>query len=226
MDKMYCSKCGTQIESTASFCYKCGNAINSAKKSTTEATYPISKKTSHNPFIKWIFIAIALQIGLIILSAKPGDLGGFAFCLALALTAVVLSLSILTVIKSTKYNNNGKTTGIIFIVLSSLAIFIIILAVALIGKNVNIDDKNNRNINTENTSDSSISQPKEDTSVPTVTPTNWDTFVCNYYGDIPIGLLDTPDATADIVQDYINKKLVLITPMKLNKYITLITLLK
>ena len=36
--------------------------------------------------------------------------------------------------------------------------------------------------------------------------TNWDEFECEYYEDLPIGLLSTPDATSDIVIKYINEK--------------------
>ena len=36
--------------------------------------------------------------------------------------------------------------------------------------------------------------------------TDWSSFECEYYGDLPIGLLSTPDATTEIVQQYINKK--------------------
>ena len=36
--------------------------------------------------------------------------------------------------------------------------------------------------------------------------TDWDSFDCEYFGDLPIGLLTTPDATSDIVISFINQK--------------------
>lgn len=207
MGKIYCSKCGTQIEDTASFCYKCGNAVTLIEDNTPKnATSPSTKKFS-NPFTKWIFITIAAQIGLIILSARPGYLGGFAFGSALALTLVVLSLSIITILKSKNYNNKGKAAGIVFAVLSSIIVLVVVLAILFAGGDNNTNDDNNgENTTTQSTSDTS-SQPEQDQKTPTVTPTDWDAFVCDYYGDIPIGLLNTPDATADVVQKYINNKL-------------------
>lgn len=205
--KIYCSKCGTQIEDTASFCYKCGTPVTVMEESKIDVATSTSVKKLRNPFTKWIFITIAIQIGLIILSARPGDLGGIAFGSALALTLVVLSLGIITILKSKNYNNKGKSTGILFTVLSSVIVLIVILAILFAGGDNNTNDNNDGNSTTQSTSDISTSQSEEDKKTPTVTPTNWDTFECNYYGDIPVGLLDTPDATNDIVQKYINSKL-------------------
>ena len=36
--------------------------------------------------------------------------------------------------------------------------------------------------------------------------TDWDSFDCEYFGDLPIGLLTMPDATSDIVIRFINQK--------------------
>lgn len=207
MGKIYCSKCGTQIEDTASFCYKCGTPVTVMEESKMDTATSTSGKKLRNPFTKWIFITIAVQIGLIILSARPGDLGGFAFGSALALTLVVLSLGIITILKSKNYNNTGKSTGIVFTILSSIIILIVVLAILFAGGDNNTNDNDDGNSATQSTSDISTSQPEEDKKTPTVTPTNWDTFECNYYGDIPVGLLDTPDATSDIVTKYINEKI-------------------
>lgn len=50
----------------------------------------------------------------------------------------------------------------------------------------------------------------DDTSKSQSTPlekgTDWETFQCDYYENIPVGLLSTPDATSDIVTKYINEK--------------------
>ena len=51
------------------------------------------------------------------------------------------------------------------------------------------------------------SPQSETIEAPTITATDWDSFECEYYGDLPIGLLGTPDATADVVQKYINDRL-------------------
>lgn len=55
---------------------------------------------------------------------------------------------------------------------------------------------------------SNETQNTEDTKQVDTTPisTDWNTFECEYYGDLPIGLLTTPDATTEIVQRYINDK--------------------
>jgi len=39
-----------------------------------------------------------------------------------------------------------------------------------------------------------------------IAATNWENFECEYYENIPVGLLGTPDATSDIVTKYINEK--------------------
>lgn len=207
MGKIYCSKCGAQIEDTASFCYKCGNAVTLIEESTPKNATSTSTKKLSNPFTIWIFITIAAQIGLIILSARPGDLGGFAFGSALALTLVVLSLSIISILKSKNYNNKGKAAGIVFTVLSSIIVLVVVLAILFAGGDNNTNDDNNDGNTTMQSTSGISSQPEQDQKTPTVTPTDWDTFVCDYYGDIPIGLLNTPDATADVVQKYINNKL-------------------
>lgn len=55
---------------------------------------------------------------------------------------------------------------------------------------------------------SNETQNTEDTTQVNTKPisTDWNTFECEYYGDLPIGLLTTPDATTEIVQRYINDK--------------------
>lgn len=55
---------------------------------------------------------------------------------------------------------------------------------------------------------SSETQKAEDTTQLNTKPisTDWETFECEYYGDLPVGLLTTPDATPEIVEKFINKK--------------------
>ncbi|MGN1319822.1 MAG: zinc-ribbon domain-containing protein [Acutalibacteraceae bacterium] len=143
MAKIFCSKCGTQIDDAATFCFKCGNKVYSdnTTKPTEEQTIerPV-KKVKHNPFIKYIFITIAVQILLVIISARPGNIGGYAFLLALVLIFAVLAFSIISIVKAKNYNKKGKATGIVFTVLS--AILVIVISAATINgiTNNNIAD--------------------------------------------------------------------------------------
>lgn len=54
-------------------------------------------------------------------------------------------------------------------------------------------------------------QPYQNTSTAVSSPeevkTDWNTFECTYFGDIPVGLLTVPDATVFEVQKYINLRL-------------------
>lgn len=132
MAKIFCSKCGTQIEDTATFCFRCGNKVyNDNMQNITEqqAIEQPSQKVQRNPFVKYIFITIAVQILLIIISAIPGDLGRYAFMISLVLTFAVLAFSIISLVKSRNYNKKGKATGIVFTVLSALLVIFISTAV-------------------------------------------------------------------------------------------------
>lgn len=145
MAKMFCSKCGTQIEDTASFCFHCGNQINAQNILNTHITE--TKKTLRNPFTKFIFISLALQILCLVLSGNGGTLGAVAFGLVLALTVVILVLSILTIIQSKKYNKRGRAVGIIFTVLSSLLITIVVTALLFASPNNSDNSSENEYIN-------------------------------------------------------------------------------
>lgn len=54
-------------------------------------------------------------------------------------------------------------------------------------------------------------QPYQNTSTAVSSPeevkTDWNTFECTYFGDIPVGLLTVPDATVSEVEKYINLRL-------------------
>lgn len=145
MAKIFCSKCGTQIEDTASFCFRCGNQINIDNISNAPITE--TKKTLRNPFTKFIFISLALQILCLVLSGNSGTLGAVAFGLVLALTVVVLVFSISTIIKSKKYNKRGRAVGIIFTALSSLLIVIVVCALLFAPPNNNGNLSENQYIN-------------------------------------------------------------------------------
>lgn len=144
MAKMFCSKCGTQIEDTASFCFRCGNQLNENVSYTPIAE---TKKILRNPFTKFIFISLALQILCLVLSGNAGTLGAVAFGLVLALAVVILVLSILTIIKSKKYNKKGRAVGIVFTVLSSLLITIIVSALLFASPNNSSNSSENQYIN-------------------------------------------------------------------------------
>lgn len=126
MSKIFCSKCGTQIEDTDSFCFSCGTQIKIENVSNAHVSE--TKKTLRNPFTKFIFIFLVLQILCLVLSGNGGILGAVAFGLFLALTVGILVLSILTIIKSKKYNKKGKAAGIVFTVLSSFLIAVVVIA--------------------------------------------------------------------------------------------------
>lgn len=145
MAKIFCSKCGTQIEDTASFCFRCGNQINIENVSNTHIAE--TKKTLRNPFTKFIFISLALQILCLVLSGNGGTLGAVAFGLVLTLTVVILVLSILTIIKSKKYNKRGRAVGIVFTVLSSLLITIVVTALLFASPNNSGNSSENEYIN-------------------------------------------------------------------------------
>lgn len=206
MGKIYCSKCGTQIEDSASFCYKCGNKTESPSfenaVDTTIDQQQVKKKG--NPFTKWIFIIVATQILLVILCGRPGFWGGAAFISALVLSVGVFTVSLLSVLKAKQYENRGKAVGIVFSTLSALLIAIVIVAIIFAGNNKNPDPQNDTGTPNTNSSTTSTteSQPK-DTEV---ISTDWDSFECSYYENIPVGLLSTPDATSEIVTRFINAK--------------------
>lgn len=141
--EMFCSKCGAQIEDTAVFCSKCGNK----QINVDTAINDVMVKQCKNPITKFIFITIALQIILVILSARPGMLGGIAFGTALSLVAIVFALSIVTIVKSKKYYNKGKAVGIIFTVLSSILIAVVVLAVVAFKMDNSVDTNENQYIN-------------------------------------------------------------------------------
>ena len=145
MAKMFCSKCGTQIEDTASFCFRCGNQIEITNLSNTSNDE--IKKTLRNPFTKFIFISLALQIFCLVLSGNGGTFGAVAFWFFLALTIGVLISSVLTIIKSKKYNKRGRAVGIIFTVLSSLLITIIVSALLFAPPNNSGNSSENQYIN-------------------------------------------------------------------------------
>ena len=199
MAKIFCSKCGTQIEDTASFCFRCGNQIEIENLSNTPNDE--IKKTLRNPFTKFIFISLALQIVCLVLSGNGGTFGAVAFWFFLALTVGVLISSILTIIKSKKYNKRGQAVGIVFTTLSSLLITIFVIALLFASPNNNENSSGNSENSTQTQSTEDITQ---ENSKPI--STDWNTFECEYYGDLPIGLLSTPDATTEIVQQYINNK--------------------
>ena len=145
MAKIFCSKCGTQIEDTASFCFRCGNQINIENISNTPIVE--TKKTLRNPFTKFIFISLTLQIFSLVLSGNGGTFGAVAFWFFLALTVGVLISSVLTIIKSKKYNKRGRAVGIVFTVLSSLLITIIVSALLFASPNNNGNSSENQYIN-------------------------------------------------------------------------------
>lgn len=206
MGKIYCSKCGVQIDDSSTYCYKCGNAINVLSESAERNPSSSVTYKKRNPFVKWIFISIIVQIVLVILSARPGDLGGLAFGSALALTLAVLTFSILTIIKSNKKQVGGKTVGIIFTTLSSLLILVVVMSVIFFSGDNN-SENNNDTVAPRNDEIITETSQNETVNTPTISATDWDSFECEYYGDLPIGLLCTPDATSDIVQKYINDRL-------------------
>lgn len=129
MAKIFCSKCGTQIEDTASFCFRCGNQT--CTENVSNISISETKRTLRNPFTRFILISLALQIVCLVLSASSGTLGAVAFGLVLSLTVVILVLSIFAIIKSKRYNGKGRATGIIFTVLSASVIAIIVIAVII-----------------------------------------------------------------------------------------------
>ena len=145
MAKIFCSKCGIQIEDTASFCFRCGIQVNTER--THNAPITETKKTIRNPFTKFIFVALALQILCLVLSGNSGTLGAIAFGLVLTLTIVILVLSILTIIKSKKYNKRGRAVGIVFTVLSSLLIAIVVCALLFASPNNSGNSSENQYIN-------------------------------------------------------------------------------
>lgn len=124
MPKYYCLKCGAPIEGNANFCSHCGNRIsdNAMADAIQQVPKTVAKKTKHNPFTKFIFIAIAVQVLLLLffISGMSDEYGDLMFILSIALSPVVLLFSFLAVIKSSKYDGNGRTVGIVFAVLSSL----------------------------------------------------------------------------------------------------------
>lgn len=120
MEKLFCSKCGNEIEGSAMFCSKCGSEVVLKLKSDETDNSKVK-----NPFTKFIFITIAIQIiAIVIMLLIDGNIGGTAFGFAvLILPIFVLIFSVLTLIKSKKYNNKGKLVGIIFMILSFLLLF-------------------------------------------------------------------------------------------------------
>lgn len=145
MAKIFCSKCGTQIEDTASFCFRCGNQINTAN--THNAPTTETKKKIGNPFTKFIFISLSLQILCLALSGNNGILGAVVFGSFLALTVVILVFSILTISKSKKYNKRGRAVGIVFAVLSSLLIAIVVCALLFAPPNNSVNSSEKQYIN-------------------------------------------------------------------------------
>lgn len=131
MPQIFCQKCGTQNETTSTFCYRCGAQLNDGNFSVPNQSAPISPtavKRVKNPFTKWIFIVIAIQIVLLLVSTQPGTIGGVAFFAAMFLSVAVFFFSILTSIKAKKYANKGLVVGVVFSVLTIVLISIVVIS--------------------------------------------------------------------------------------------------
>lgn len=131
MSQIFCQKCGTQNEATSTFCYHCGAPLNSGNLSVPNQSTPInptSVKRVKNPFTKWIFIVIAMQIVFLIVSTQSGTIGSIAFAAAVISTFAVLILSILTSIKAKKYANKGLVVGVVFSVLTIVLFSIVVIS--------------------------------------------------------------------------------------------------
>ena len=98
-----------------------------------------------NPFPKFIYIVVAVQVILLIIATRPGSFNGIAFLLASALSVAVLTLSIISIAKARNHENKGKAVGIVFTVLSSLVIILFGIAVFMNGTSSNF--KENKYIN-------------------------------------------------------------------------------
>lgn len=140
MAKIFCSKCGTQIEDTDIFCYRCGYQTNT---NTVVIPTTAEDKKLRNPYTKFIVISFVLQILFLILCSNSGTFGAVWFVLFLILTAVVFVLSLLAIKKSKKCNKKGRVSGIVFTVLSSLVI--IVVAAAVISAALDNDVATNEN---------------------------------------------------------------------------------
>lgn len=150
--KIFCPKCNEQIDSTDSFCPCCGCKINNdsipnstelskieSKQLPQEIDNP--KRLKKNPFVKCIFITIAVQIVLFIISTTATTVGGISFGVAFfVLPVAILTFSIISIVKSKKYNKKGLVIGVVFTVLSSL--LVLIISVAAVMGIVNHDSEN------------------------------------------------------------------------------------
>lgn len=131
MPQIFCQKCGTQNETTSTFCYRCGAPLSGNNLSAPNQGVPNSPaavKRVRNPFTKWIFIVIAIQIVLLLIGTQTGMIAGIAFFAAMFLTVAVCFFSILTSINAKKYANKGLVVGVIFSVLTIVLISIVVIS--------------------------------------------------------------------------------------------------
>lgn len=96
------------------------------------------------------------------------------------------------------------------IAVSMLLIIALFLSACRVAQKPTPDEQSSAN-EISTTPEIAEEQPHEDSFIETVSPeeikTDWNTFECTYFGDIPVGLLTVPDATVTEVEKYINLKL-------------------
>lgn len=129
----FCSNCEKKLADNDKFCSGCGFQIGNNKEIKFE-TNNVQKdeiKGKHNPFTKFIILSVIIQVILYMYTNNEGVWGGIAFLLAIIFAVITLILSIMSVVKSKKYNK-GKISGIIFAILSCVPIVLFIMANILV----------------------------------------------------------------------------------------------
>ena len=142
---MYCPKCGKEMREGDTFCSACGNKIESV---STESKEPKQK----NVGIVFLLISLAIQVIAIIGSFASNSLGNVMAFVLFGSFALVLISSILCIVKSKNATKHkGRALGIVFTVLSGIAVIAIALGV-MFGDNT----ASKTNIEMQNTADEAI----------------------------------------------------------------------